>query len=40
MKRLAIGALRSIQELPGLVRNSFRRPECQYIAMWLYLSKN
>ena len=33
MKRLAIGALRSIQKLPGLVRNFFRQPECQYIAM-------
>jgi hypothetical protein len=30
MKRLALGALRRIQKLPGLVRSFFRQPECQY----------
>ncbi|MDN0085783.1 IS630 family transposase [Crenobacter sp. SG2305] len=30
MKRLAIGALRRIQKLPGLVKSFFRQPECQY----------
>lgn len=39
MKRLAIGTLGSIQKLPGLVRNFFSQPECQYIAMRLYLTK-
>jgi hypothetical protein len=33
LKRLASGALRSIQKLPGLVQNFVRQPECQYIAM-------
>ena len=31
MKRLALGALRSIQKLPDLVKSFFRQPECQYI---------
>lgn len=31
MKRLALGALRSIQKLPGLVKSFFRQPECHYI---------
>ena len=30
MKRLALGALRRIQKLPGLVKSFFRQPECQY----------
>jgi transposase len=30
MKRLALGALRSIQRLPELVKSFFRQPECQY----------
>ena len=32
MKRLAIGALRRTQKLPGLVRPFFQQPECQYAA--------
>jgi transposase len=31
MKRLALGALRSIQKLPELVKSFFRQPECRYI---------
>ena len=31
MKRLALGALRSIQKLPELVKSFFRQPECHYI---------
>lgn len=31
MKRLALGALRSIQKLPDLVKSFFRQPECRYI---------
>lgn len=31
MKRLALGALRSIQKLPELVKSFFRQPECSYI---------
>jgi transposase len=31
MKRLALGALRSIQKLPELVKSFFRQPECQYV---------
>jgi len=31
MKQLALGALRSIQKLPDLVKSFFRQPECQYI---------
>lgn len=31
MKRLALGALRSIQKLPELVKSFFRQPECLYI---------
>ena len=31
MKRLALGALRSIQKLPDLVKSFFRQPECHYI---------
>ena len=34
MKRLALGALRSIQKLPELVKSFFRQPEYQYAAMW------
>ena len=30
MKRLALGALRSIQKLPKLVKSFFRQPECRY----------
>ncbi len=30
MKRLALGALGSNQELPELVKSSFREPECRY----------
>lgn len=33
MKRLAIGALRSLQKLPTKVASFFRQPECQYIGM-------
>lgn len=33
MKRLALGALRRIQKLPGLVRSFFRQPECRYAAI-------
>lgn len=33
MKSLALGALRSIQKLPDMVKSFFRQPECQYIAM-------
>lgn len=33
MKRLAIGALRSLQKLPAKVAAFFRQPECQYIGM-------
>lgn len=33
MKCLALGALRSIQKLPGMVKSFFRQPDCQYIAM-------
>lgn len=33
MKRLALGALRSIQKLPSMVNSFFRQPECQYIVM-------
>jgi len=33
MKQLALGALRRIQKLPGLVRSFFRQPECLYAAM-------
>jgi transposase len=32
MKKLALGALRRIQKLPGLVKSFFRQPECQYAA--------
>jgi hypothetical protein len=31
MKRLALGALRSIQKLPELVKSFFKQPECRYI---------
>ena len=31
MKRLALGALRSIPKLPELVKSFFRQPECRYI---------
>jgi len=31
MHRLALGALRRIQKLPGLVKSFFRQPECHYI---------
>jgi transposase len=31
MKRLALGALRSLQKLPELVKSFFRQPECQYV---------
>jgi len=31
LKSLAIGALRSLQKLPHIVRGFFRQPECQYI---------
>jgi transposase len=31
MKRLALGALRSIQKLPELVKSCFRQPECRHI---------
>ena len=31
MKRLALGALRSIQKLPELVKSFYRQPECRYI---------
>ncbi len=30
MKQLALGALRSIQKLPDLVKSFFRQPECRY----------
>jgi len=30
MKKLALGALRRIQKLPGVVKRFFRKPECQY----------
>ena len=40
MKRLALGALRSIQNLQELVKSSFRQPECRYILEWHYLLKN
>lgn len=33
MKRLALGALRTIQKLPEMVKSFFRQPECQYAAM-------
>jgi len=33
MKSLALGALRSIQKLPNMVKSFFRQPEFQYIAM-------
>ena len=33
MKRLALGALRSIQKLPDLVKSFFQQPECQYALM-------
>jgi transposase len=33
MKRLALGALRTIQKLPALVKSFFRQPECQYAAI-------
>lgn len=32
MKKLALGALRHIQQLPELVKSFFRQPECQYAA--------
>jgi transposase len=31
MKRFALGALRSIQKLPALVKSFFRYPDCRYI---------
>jgi hypothetical protein len=31
MKRFALGALRSIQKLPALVKSFFRHPDCRYI---------
>lgn len=31
LKSLALGALRSLQKLPHIVRGFFRQPECQYI---------
>ena len=30
MKKLALGALRRLQKLPGLVKSFFLQPECQY----------
>lgn len=33
MKRLALGALRTLQKLPTLVKSFFRQPECQYAAI-------
>jgi transposase len=33
MMQLALGALRRIQKLPGLVKSFFRQPECEYAAM-------
>ena len=30
IKRLALGALRSIQKLPELVKSFFRQPECRH----------
>lgn len=33
MKRLALGALRRIQQLPELVKSFFRQPECRYTSI-------
>lgn len=33
MKKLALGALRSLQKLPDKVQSFFRQPECQYAAL-------